>query len=318
MRWVLLSVSMLALAACGKTESSNTRGSAAPSTTAPGAGAERLTVSDVAPPPPAPAGGAPAPVAVTLPRIAYSYKYAFRLPVDQVSAAQRAHLALCDRLGPARCQLVSMENDSGDGQVGTASMTLKVDSAIARRFGDQLQAVVGKAGGRVVNQTVAAEDVSKAMTDSQVRISQRAVLVQRLTSILQNRQGPVADLVQAERAVADAQEELDTAKAELADLQGRVATSTIDIGYSASAAATDSGGTVLDSFGQSGSIFVNGVSVILRVLIILAPWALVIGLLVWGINALVSRRLRRFPPRPRASFPGEIVHSPEPPPADPS
>ncbi len=86
---------------------------------------EKLSAFDVAPPPSPPlmamnvapasvkapsqgdgtggdsdaAQGAADPIAVAVPRVAYKYAYAFSLPGAAIPAAQRAHVALCDKLG---------------------------------------------------------------------------------------------------------------------------------------------------------------------------------------------------------------------------
>lgn len=238
------------------------------------------------------------PLAVTLPRIAYAYRYAFVLPGDAVAKAQAAHVALCDKLGPARCQLLQMKTTSGEDQVSAATLKLRVASADARRFGAAAIAAVGKAGGRTVDQDVEAEDVSKQMVDAAARIRQRELLVQRLTEILRTRTGKVAELVEAERSVATAQEELDAARGWLAELSGRVAYSTMALSYAAVTATSSRSlpGELGEAVAVSLSTFSAGLRGLLTLAIILAPWAVLVGLAVWGIRAW--RRRRAGPPPP--------------------
>lgn len=239
-----------------------------------------------------PAASAAAPVKVSIPKMAYAYKYSFSLPGTAVTNAQKAHVALCDRLGPARCQVLALESQAGDAQTTSASLKLRVDSSVARQFGVELEKAIGSAGGHATTRSMTAEDVSKDMIDTTARINQRELLVARLTEILRTRKGSVGDLVEAERSVTAAQEELDQAKAWLNELQGRVAMSTIDIDYQATAASTTHvGGGVADAFPASASAFLIGIGLILRVLIYLAPWVALGALGWWGL-----RRLRvRFP-----------------------
>jgi len=256
--------------------------------------AEKLNAYDVAPtaPPGDAANGskgdeaAATPLTVTLPQIAYDYKYSFRLPADRVASTQQAHIAACDKLGLARCQLVSSESNSGNGAV--ASLKLRVASDVARRFSAILIDSVAKAGGRAVDQSISAEDVSKEISDTSARIRQRELLVQRLTQILQSRTGKVSELVEAERSVAAAQEELDQAKAWLTQLQGRVAMSDVEIGYAAAIAGAPDQGPLSETVGQSWSFFISALDAILRLVIFLAPWAAV------GIGIfLIARATRR-------------------------
>ena len=283
MRVLVLATMCLGLAACSKSADTSKVASfdiAEPATEAPAA-APKVT-----------APGAAA-INVSVPRMAYSYKYSFILPGTSIAHAQEAHVALCDRLGPARCQLLAMDSASGDAQVAKATLKLRVASAIARQFGVALEKAVSNAGGRAVDQSITAEDVSKDMVDTQARIHQRELLVGRLTEILRTRKGTVAELVEAERSVAAAQEELDQAKGWLTELEGRVAMSTIDIDYAAAAATTDHvGSTVGDTFVASGNAFVIAMGGIMRLIIFLGPWAILGALGWWG-----WRRLRPLLPR---------------------
>lgn len=286
MRIVLLAMACLTMAGCSK-----------PSDGVDPARHQDLEAIAPAAPTSAPAANKPAasttePVKVSIPKMAYAYKYSFSLPGGAVTAAQQAHVALCDQLGPARCQVLALDSQAGDEQATGASLKLRVDSSVARQFGAELEKAIGAAGGHAITRSMTAEDVSKDMVDSTARINQRELLVARLTEILRTRKGSVGDLVEAERSVTAAQEELDQAKGWLNELQGRVAMSTIDIDYQAIAASTTHvGGGVADAFPASASAFLIGIGAILRVLIFLAPWGALGALGWWG-----SRRLRaRFP-----------------------
>lgn len=222
------------------------------------------------------AGGA-APVEVTLPQLAYAYKLGFRLAGDRIAGVQEAHRALCDRMGPARCQLLGLTRGSAEDAQGGATLKLRVATADAKGFADAATKSVTDAGGRAIDTNVTAEDVSKQIVDAQARIAQRTLLVERLTAILRNRSGTVAQLVEAERSVADAQEELDKAKAWLAELRGRVAMSDFEIDYDAVAASASPGSTgtqLKEAVSGSGASFLIGMRGLLTILIYLAPWAL--------------------------------------------
>lgn len=276
---VLLALAMLA--ACGQPSQS-------------GVAEEQMVALDAA----EPAGAKPAaeptaaPIAVTLPRIAYIYRVGYRLPGDAIPALQQAHVALCDKMGPTRCQLGGLNRSGGEAEYGNGTLKLRVESKSARAFLDSLNKAASDKGGRPVETAIEAEDVSKQMVDAEVRIRQRELLVSRLTEILRTRQGSVADLVAAERAVAEAQEELDQGKAWLAELKGRVAFSTIEVGYNAQAAEAGGFGAQLgDTFADSGNLFLIGLRGLLTVLIVLAPWGLLFGPLIW--LTLRWRRRRR-------------------------
>ncbi len=233
------------------------------------------------------------PISISLPQLAYSYTLGFRVPVDAVSTVQQSHLELCRELGPAKCQLIAMSNNDGENRAGDATLNLRVASGIAREFQTRLSAAVDSAGGRTVATNISAEDVSKDMVDARARIAQRELLVSRLTEILRTRNGPVADLVAAERSVAQAQEELDKAKGWLTELQGRVAMSRFEIRYNAVApAAADQSwtGQIQDAFSGSGAAFLMGVRALLVLLIFLAPWLIVLVPAILAVRFLRRRR----------------------------
>lgn len=235
-------------------------------------------------------GPAQSKLPVALPQLAYSYAIGFLLPGDRIAAAQDAHRNQCDAMGPARCQLLALERDGSDVN-SAATLRLRVATNAAKSFADAATQIVSKAGGRATETKVGTDDVSKSIVDTEARIRQRELLVARLTAILRNRTGKVAELVEAERSVAAAQEELDQARGWLRELRGRVAMSDIAIRYTAIAPTADADtiGTQLGEAGQgSAATFMLALRTILTLVIYLLPWALVIV-----PTALLLRRRKR-------------------------
>jgi hypothetical protein len=195
-------------------------------------------------------------------------------------------------MGPTRCQLLSLTRRAADDLQGEAVLKLRVASADARGFGDTLSKLVADAGGRTVETSISADDVSKEIVDTEARIRQRELLVARLTDILRARNGKVAELVEAERSVATAQEELDQAKGWLTELRNRVAMSEFAITYAAIAPQASprvAGNQLGEATQGSGAAFLLGLRTLLILLIYLAPWALLALPVAW----LVRRRLSR-------------------------
>jgi hypothetical protein len=277
---------------------------------------ESLKTFDIQEPPlPADAGYAPAPVLAetgepgrnpvapggaipqTAPRIAYTYGYRFRLPSAAVAPLQERHLGLCRQLGEARCRVVSMqrgEQEGGAGEEGAASaaLSLEVAAPLAARFGAALTASAGEAGGETIDRNIAAEDLSRQMVDTEARIRTRETLIRRLSALLETRSGNIEQAVQAERAINQAQEELDSARTWLAEMRGRVAMSKVEIGYEAvGAAAQPRRNPVAEAFSTIGKVTAQSFAVLVLIAGILAPWA-AIGLLV----LLALRRHRRLNP----------------------
>lgn len=264
-----------ALAACGQ---------------APEGGEPSATMEAAAP---APAGKAKdgEAVKVVLPQIAYSYRYGFNLPAGAIAQVQQAHVAACDRLGPARCQVVEMRRSSADGGGASGSLKLQVEARIARGFGAGLSKAVDGAGGALDESSTTSEDLSKKIVDTEARLRSKQALSARLMQLLQSRNGTVAELVEAERKVAEVQEEIDAAQSWLAEMRGRVSMSEIDVDYIALG-----GSGFLRPIREAGGNLAQVLGVSIAGLMVLVvgglPWALVIGLIVWAIRR--SRRKRRI------------------------
>lgn len=260
-----------------------------------GAKPSESSSSDVVGPPAAPADAskrdAKDALAARVPQLTYRYQLSYRLDGDAIARTQDSHVALCRDLGPDRCQLVSMERSAKDDGFPIASLKLRVAPAIAPAFATQLGQAVTSAGGRALDTNVAADDVSKEIVDTQARIRQRELLVQRTTEILRRRDGKVAELVETERSIAQAQEELDQAKAWLAELQGRVALSEFDIHYEAAsvARAQNASGRLAESASGSLDVTLAGMQALATILIFVAPWALVVIAGFWAIRVLRRR-----------------------------
>lgn len=238
-------------------------------------------------------GGAPETVKVSVPQLAYSYTLAYLLPGDRIATSQNAHRALCEDMGPARCQLLAFEHGAGNEASTSATLKLRVATAEARRFQVLLDQSVTQAGGRIENASIAAEDLSKQIVDTEARIRQRELLVARLTEALRNRKGTPAELVDAERSVTQAQEELDQARAWLAENRGRVAMSEFTIRYGAiapSASTGNFGAQLSEALQGSGAVFLIGLRTLLSIAIYLLPWALLAIPVV-----LLVRRWRKRP-----------------------
>jgi len=246
---------------------------------APAAMAVSAPAAAIAPETGEPSAASTDPIAVSVPQLAYAYLLAYRLPGPKIADAQQAHLALCQHLGPTRCQLVSMRNGSSDEGYKDANLQLRVASGVAQNFRADLTRAIASAGGRPVDTSIAAEDVSKDVVDTEARIRQREILVARLTEMLRNRQGRVSELVEAERSVAAAQEELDQAKGWLGQLRTRVALSEFRINYLPAVAVEPSPRPQTNRLGDAlvtsiGAVFAFG-RILLIMLILLAPWAVI-------------------------------------------
>ena len=254
-----------------------------------------------APPPPPPAPIAPgdaqaesmeippssgSPVPVGMPQVAYTYAFGFRVPSDLIRPMQEKHADMCEAKGPQVCRIVSMNSGESEGDYAYGSLQLAIASEEARTFGKALTATSEGMKGELVSSSIQGEDLSKRIVDTEARLRARSVLRDRLMEVLRNRTGTVAELVEAERGVAQVNEEIDQARSWLNEMRGRVAYSTMTLEYEA---GTRSEGGFVDpirnAWGSLATIFGNLIAILMVLGLVILP----IGLLVWGAIRLFKR-----------------------------
>lgn len=278
----------LALEACSQADDQSTA-SEAISAAADSSGTAEMARSSIDDPP------LTAPLPASMPKLAYVYGLAFDLPSDDIGKLMRRHADLCEQQGPSSCRIVGMDL-SGDGERREASgkLQLAVAATHARAVSALLEKEADAIGAEQTSTTIGSEEVSKTIVDTEARIRAREDLRDRLTEVLRTRKGSVKELVEAERQVAAVNEEIDQARSWLAETEGRVAFSRMDVDYRANA-AIGAGFTapVAAAFGSLGSIL----GFVLAALLVLAAVLGPIAGLVWA-----GRRInRRFAASPGGS-----------------
>ncbi|WFL77910.1 DUF4349 domain-containing protein [Altererythrobacter arenosus] len=255
------------------------------------------------PPPPAPAmADSPRPVAesqaapsseipsfetpVGEPQVAYRYALGFRLPATAIKPLQERHADLCEALGRSKCRIISMRQAEQDGDYSYGNLQLAVIASEARRFSKELENASGKVDGELISSSIDGEDLSKAIVDTEARLRARTLLRDRLMEVLRTRKGTVPELVQAERGVAQVNEEIDQAQSWLREMRNRVAFSQMQITYESG--TPTSGGfidPIRDAWGSIGKILGTMIAFIILAATILVP----LGLVVWGAARLWRR-----------------------------
>lgn len=275
----------LVLAGCSKAE----HGEAAQEVSAPAqeALADKADAGGKA----APGASQAAAIAVTVPKIAYVYDYGYRVSAERMPALQRKHTDLCEKLGPSQCRVLELRQSGAEGDYASGSLALEVAAPRARAFGAELAKAAGQAGGEEVSSGITGEDLSKQIVDTEARLRARTLLRDRLMEVLATRKGSVAELVEAERGVAQVNEEIDQARGWLAEMQGRVDFSRVNLRYSAGG---PSGGAftapIRDALGNMGGILGWTFAAIIIALTVMVP----IGTLIFVLR-MIWRRLRRRP-----------------------
>lgn len=226
-------------------------------------------------------GEKPASIPVGMPKIAYVFDYGFRISASEIPALQRRHAELCEKQGPQICRVLEMRQSGEEGDYASGSLSLDVAAPRARAFGAELTKAANAAGGTEVSSAISGEDLSKQIVDTEARLRARSLLRDRLMEVLATRKGTVAELVEAERGVAQVNEEIDQARSWLTEMQGRVDFSRVNIGYNS---GSPSGGGFLAPIRSAIGNISSILGMLFAALIIAGTVLVPLGLIGWGLR----------------------------------
>ncbi|MFY7837670.1 MAG: DUF4349 domain-containing protein [Novosphingobium sp.] len=164
------------------------------------------------------------------PQIAYSYGFGFQISGEKVAQLQRAHTAICERMAP-KCRVMRTSQASSDEIDAYGEVELHVAATEAGAFEKALSKPATELGGELVSSIRDGEDLSDSIIDTEARLQSRLVLRDKLTEILKNNRGGVEELIAAEKAIADVNEEVDEARSKLQQYRGRIRYSAVKIEY---------------------------------------------------------------------------------------
>ena len=234
--------------------------------------------------------GDTAPAAVSAPKIAYTYNYGYRIASEEIAPLAQKHIDLCEKLPNNGCRVVNLEQFGSEGSYANGNLELAVAAGKARAFGQQLAGAAEGMGGEQINVAIAGEDLSKQIVDTEARLRARILLRDRLMDILRSRQGTVAELVEAERGVAQVNEEIDQARSWLTEMRGRVAFSKVSIDYSSGSRASGSfGRPIVEAFQSLGSTLGMTIAALIYGMGIILPLLAVLLAIRWVLHRFGMR-----------------------------
>lgn len=226
-------------------------------------------------------------IPVTLPQLAYVYDYRWRLSAANIGPLQRRHASLCEQQGPGSCQILGMSKTGEEEGEVRGVLQMFVASKQARAFGALLEDEAEDAGAEQVSAEIASEELSKNIVDTEARLVARTELRDRLLQVLKTRKGTVQELVEAERSVAQVNEEIDQAKSWLKEMEGRVVYSKVTVNYETGTPATsDFLAPVTGALGSLAAIL----GYLVAFLIVLGAVVLPIGGIIWA-GRTINRRM---------------------------
>lgn len=232
--------------------------------------------------------GPPTPVAVSpasAGQIAYTYGYGFRIGADEIAALQERHVALCEKMAPA-CRIIRTSQAKSDSYDAYGEVRMEVAAERAGSFKDALVAPAEELGGALVSSVREGEDLSEQIIDTEARLKSRLVLRDKLTDILRNTRGSVAELVAAEAEVAKVNEQIDATRTRLESYRGRIRYSDVKIEYEPAFGETQMGFVrpVATALGAVGTTLGMSLAAIIYTLTALVPVIALIAAVRWVLH----------------------------------
>lgn len=137
---------------------------------------------------------------------------------------------MCEAMG-VKCRIMRISQARSDGFDGYGEVQLQVAASKAGEFEKNLSDPADQLGGELVSSVRDGKDLSENIIDTEARLQARLILREKLKGILGNNKGSVAELITAEKAVADVNEEIDETQTKLERYRNRIRYSDVRIEY---------------------------------------------------------------------------------------
>ena len=275
MRKALGAMLLLSAAACGSNENADRR-------------SENLATFDVQEAPAADASAPDAPGApprppevspTAAPGVAFDYRYSFRLPPTRIGAVQEQHAAACEKLGPDRCRITGMTYQQDGKDNVSAQLALKLDPALARRFGRDASDLVARAEGLVTSVQISGEDVGSRIEAEQRNQSEVGESLAQVEAQLAQKGRSSRERAELQRQAEELRGSVRASDRAIGEQRRTLATTPMVFNYAAGATDQSFSGDLARAFQG----FLDSGRVLIVALIYLLPWLLLAlaGLLGW-------------------------------------
>jgi hypothetical protein len=245
---------------------------------------------------PRPPGVAP----TAAPGVAFNYRYAFRLPAENIGRVQEEHAQACEKLGVEHCRITAMNyRDDGDRHVA-AQLAFKLDPALARTFGRDGIGAVTKAQGELLQAAITGTDVGSEISAATRVQAQQADEMRRIEQQLARPGLSSGERVELQQQLQTLRDSIRAGQSEQTGRRELLANTPVTFDYRAGKTGTRLERAVADA----GDNFLGAAITVLIVLVTLLPW-LVALLLLWTAWRWLRRRvpLLRWEPRTQAAEP---------------
>jgi hypothetical protein len=287
--YMVIPLLLVAVAGCSKQDQSNDMAAAdaAASNAASEVTADTMTGSE------ADEAAPPSISSRVAPGVAFEYRYNFGLPAGNIPAAQEAHAALCEKLGIVHCRVTGLHYQKSDNGALDASLSFRLDPALAHSFARDATEIVDKADGSLIDSLINGEDAGSGIVANDRNAAQINAELAKIDAQLKI---PGLSKEVRSRLVEEAGD-LRAQLRELGDERGAkvesLATTPVNFDYSANEAifGFDNRSPVQQALRTSGGSFTTMLSFLIIAIGALAPWALLGGGVFWLVRRLRAKKV---------------------------
>lgn len=234
------------------------------------------------------------------PGVAFNYRYAFRLPAENIGRVQEEHAQACEKLGVEHCRITAMNyRDDGDRHI-EAKLGFKLDPALARAFGRDGIGAVTKAQGELLQAAITGTDVGSEISAATRVQAQQSDEIRRIEQQLAKPGLSSGERVELQQQLQTLRESIRVGQSEQTGRREQLASTPVTFDYRAGKTGTRLQRAVADAADN----FIGAATTVLIVLVTLLPWLAAL-LLFWLAWRWLRRRLPplRWDSRPKAAEP---------------
>ena len=242
------------------------------------------------------ASRAPGIVPTAAPGVAFTYRYGFRLPDANISAAQEAHAAACEKIGLTRCRITGMTYELDSRDRVNATLRLSIDPLLARGFGKEAIAVVESHDGRLRFAEITGEDQNPALDEAARRQGSANQRIARLEADLAKARSE-NERVQLREQIRQLRAEIEQAQSQAVEAEAKIQRTRMSFSYHGGG-ASGRGFAGENPATEAWYLFVDSlatlVSFLLKGLAVLLPWLLLLLLAVLAFRSRAGRKVRSW------------------------
>lgn len=242
------------------------------------------------------ASRAPGIVPTAAPGVAFNYRYGFRLPDANISAAQEAHAAACEKLSLTRCRITGMTYQLDDRDRVDATLAISIDPLLARAFGRDAIAVIEKQEGKLRYAEIIGEDQNPALDDAARRQGNANQRIAQLEAELARAKGE-SERVQLREQIRQLRSEIEQAQSQATESEARIRRTPMTFTYHGGG-ASGRGFAGENPATEAWYLFVDSLTTMisfgLKALAVALPWLLLILLAVLAFRSRLGVRVRRW------------------------